>query len=319
MQALCSRSPRQACPPSVPTVVQDQLGEALAQLPAPSQLVLSLAALDGERSDYFERVQQLLSGDPGFAARVLRLANSSAFAAARPVTSLSGALLRVGARVAADLMLAQALQQAFPDLGDAESELWAHCVVVACFMRRLAPLVASVRLDAGEAYTAGLLHDIGRLVMLMQDPAGFQAIEQECWADADELAGLERARFGYSHAEIGGLALRRWEMPETFVRVARDHHLPAERLSRAPVCDAMIGLLRDVDGLATVVAREGPGWLDDVLCATAWIDTHMLMDYRGDTTHRIGVLRGAAREAHAVLDVLGLTLPRIATVGAARV
>ncbi len=302
-------APRLSCVVSVPTTIRDRIEQVLEKLPVPSSLAVQVAALDADRIDYFERVHELVDADPGFALRVLHMANSAQYRAGRPVLSTAAALLRVGARAAAGLMLADSIQRVFPALDRGARELWMHSVLAACFMRRMAPMVSNTRIDPGEAYTAGLLHDIGRFLMLAHNPQQFQMVEQARWDGPEELARIEVGWFGYTHADLGYLALHQWHLPEAFAVVARDHHRGVPAVAGEGKVESLLALLADVDGLATLVAREGLGWFDDAMCSAAWLEQNTRLRYRWDLTHRVSVLRSATREAHELLEALGLSAP----------
>ena len=285
--------------------IAQRLDARLAELPVLPTMLVQLAALDPEQTDYFDRVLALVNADPVFAVRLLRLANSARTQTSRPIESTTAALMKVGARAAVELMLTAHAARIFPARLDWQRDLWMHSILAAHFMRRLAPFVTDYPLDMNEAYLAGLLHDIGRFLLFLEAPEPFRQVGEADWDTPQQLLEAEQGCCGYTHAELGALALQRWGMSETLARVARDHH--GEGGEATGQQRALLALLRDVDWLALRVARDGLAWFAQPLEAIeAQLAGQMASHYRGDLTHRLNVLRQAAREARQLAAALGV-------------
>ncbi len=97
-----------------------------------------------------------------------------------------------------------------------------HAVEVACMARELAPLVDA---DAGDAFAAGLLHDIGQLLLLHRDPAGYVDILTGPWDHVERLR-VEKDRYGTDHALLGAEHLLDQRMPDAVADAVADHHDP---------------------------------------------------------------------------------------------
>ena len=193
-----------------------------AMLPALAVEVVRLAQ-DPEVAP--SRITQVVSKDPVLAAHVVRLANSAASASALTITSLSEAVVRVGTQAVRKMVTATCLTSKLnnPKVYGANGRaLVDHCIGTAY----LAWLVADrVDGDPDAAFLFGLLHDIGKFVMLKlaneDRPLAPTAMS------AEQFGGLIAAR----HADIGGRALARWTFaPEVQVPVAF-HHDPAQAAS----------------------------------------------------------------------------------------
>jgi len=100
---------------------------------------------------------------------------------------------------------------------------WHHTVATAVLASEIAKLCG---LPPAEPYTAGLLHDIGRLGLLKAYPSEYAEIMQEAEGRCDGLRDLERARFGLDHTEAGLWLARKWNLPESIAEVAARHHEP---------------------------------------------------------------------------------------------
>lgn len=165
-------------------------------------------------------VAEAVASDAGLAARVLALANSAAFGMSRRVTEIDQAVALVGSNLVQTLAVAGACE-----LLDGASGLphaRAHAIQVACGARVLA---GRVGLSKGDAFAAGLLHDLGEILLWRRNPAAY-APAHASWTDAQEQLRGERGMFGTDHALAAREQLARWGLPGVIVDAAGDHHRP---------------------------------------------------------------------------------------------
>ena len=212
--------------PTVP--LRRKLEGALASLPVLPQAVVTLMQLDPSSDGYFDEVLVLLEVEPNFATRVLKLANSAKYGNQEPVETLASAMARIGSTGAAELVVALAVTRVFVPRDDWERSLWRHAIQVAVAARELAQRTDDPSVSPETAYVCGLLHDIGRFVMLQEAPETLRRIDEGDWHDPQALVQLEQSICGLTHAELGARACERWKIPATIVQVIRDHHLPQE-------------------------------------------------------------------------------------------
>lgn len=194
-------------------------------LPALPEIVRHLMrSLEDDEADVDTLVQHI-NTDPAIVARLLAAANSSAFGLASRVDSARQAILVLGVDRVVSIILATALVHGY-DGGGAEfdaRELWRHTLGVATCARVLAEQTG---LKAETAFTAGLLHDIGQLLMHAAAPAEYtRAMQLRATQDLDLLAA-ENAVFGYDHAAAGGRLAETWALPPEIVSAIAAHHEP---------------------------------------------------------------------------------------------
>jgi putative nucleotidyltransferase with HDIG domain len=219
-----------------------RLDQQLHELPVLSEVAVELTRLRPESPRHFEEVRRLVELEPAFSTRLLAAANSAASAPRQPILGVSAALQRIGSRAAANLLLASAVTNTFAPRDDWERALWRHALEVAVLARALAP---SEGADPEHAYTCGLLHDVGRFLLLRDAPERLREIEETVWSTPEEQVAAERAVCGLTHADLGALACRKWRIPETIAQVVADHHAPQR--SRGPLAkvvmlaDALMG------------------------------------------------------------------------------
>lgn len=206
----------------------DMVCEMARNLPcAPWLMPKLIEALDKEDGTV-QDLEDVISKDPGMTSSILRLANSVVFASTRKCDSVGDALLRLGRRevyrIAASSIAGRWLVQEIDGYGWEPGDLCKHSLCVAVAADLVAQKTELVKAEA--AYTAGLLHDVGKLALAYGCSEFFEQIrayqeENECtW----HLA--EQALLGYDHLMIGENLLKGWSFPDEFVDVARYYPEP---------------------------------------------------------------------------------------------
>ena len=166
---------------------------------------------------------RLISTDAALSAHLLRIVNSPYYGLARSIGTVSDALAVLGFNLVRRTVTAAVLQRPlFAYLHDTAKAraFWRHELLCAALARHL----ALQRGSSGEfAYMAGLLHDVGRLVMLVQFPERVDVLLERRSDDLDEGIVRERERFGFDHGQVGGALLELWGLPAGMVQAAHQH------------------------------------------------------------------------------------------------
>ncbi|MEL7640581.1 MAG: HDOD domain-containing protein [Solidesulfovibrio sp.] len=174
-------------------------------------------------------VAAALSMDPSLAAYVLRLANSALYNPAAKVETVTRAVSVIGLGEIETMAAGSMLTRLFdkpprPDLL-ALDEFWRHAVAVGMLARALAERVGE---RGGERYfVAGLLHDIGRLVLTVAEPDMAALVLARASAKNLPTTAAERLELGFDHAALGGRIAEKWRLPETLCQAVAGHHEPA--------------------------------------------------------------------------------------------
>lgn len=200
----------------------------LRQVPSLPSLYAELVELLHRDEAGMGEVARLMRRDLGMASQVLKLANSGQFGSNRAVVDIGQAVAMLGVDSLKSLVLFRGLISSFespsPQGLDLE-QLWFHSFQVAMGVRKLAALEGETHLT-DLAFSVGLLHDIG-LVVLATDPVGrYEGILQQAQASRIPLAVLEHDTYGVDHAQIGAHLLNLWGLPPAFCRPVREHHAP---------------------------------------------------------------------------------------------
>jgi putative nucleotidyltransferase with HDIG domain len=172
----------------------------------------------------FKDLESIIKVDIGLTSKILRIANSALYARQREITSLQMAITLLGFRNIRNLVLLVTASGMFPRMKKSlfHPRFWQHSILSAFLSRAI-----SVRCEKGsvaeEAFTAGLLHDIGQPILYDSDPAQYeQALEAEKLG-AMPLETIEEQMFGTNHRKLGGALLRKWNFPELYADVAEEH------------------------------------------------------------------------------------------------
>ncbi|MBI3560861.1 MAG: HDOD domain-containing protein [Gammaproteobacteria bacterium] len=175
------------------------------------------------------QLAEVIGQDPGLTVRLLRLANSAMFGMRARIDTISKAIAVIGIQRLRDLALASAAVTAFEKIPNsllALEDFWMHsirCGLAAKFLAEQAKLPHSDTL-----FIAGLLHDIGHLIMFKRIPQQSQQALQRC-LDKSANANLfliERELLGFDHSMVGAELARHWQLPEVLIETIRYHHQP---------------------------------------------------------------------------------------------
>lgn len=288
-----------ACPADLIARIED--------LPVLPGIVARLTSLDPNADTYFDEVERLVASEPTYAARLLHAAAAVEASGLEPTRSVHGAMVRLGARRVCSLVVSMSVLRTFAPRSEWEKSLWVHAVQVASAAKRLAELAGDPAVDPEEAYVAGLLHDIGRILMFEVAPDELRRVEQSEWSDARSLIAAERSIVGLDHAELGASACARWGLPTRLVSIVRHHHDAAwsARLGRgltrtgqlvAAADKAMFGSVDGGASLTEASDEEGLQRLTEALppwCGLGGAQT-------------LNELRIIEADAAAVADLLGV-------------
>ncbi len=185
-------------------------------------------------------IARVLSEDAGLTSRLLKIVNSALFSFPQRIETPVHAVTIVGTAQVRDLALATSVMSMFDgvpeDLVDMES-FWRHSLAVGIGARVLASHRREDNIE--RFFVAGLLHDVGRLIIFMQESeAASEAMRRA--AESDQLLHeAELDVMGYTHAQVGGALMDQWNFPGAFKEAVAYHHQP-QRASRFPVETAAV-------------------------------------------------------------------------------
>jgi putative nucleotidyltransferase with HDIG domain len=199
--------------------------DGVTSLPPAPMLVTELLALFRQPDYDVDQVVQLISYEPSLTAQILRISNSALFAGEQPPSDIFEAVSRVGFYqiycLVVSLFGARTRSIEGADKGVNVDQLWRHSVAVAVSTSVVAEESGQTR---AVAFTAGLLHDIGKLVLASAERESYAKLIQRGKDEGVLLTALERSALIIDHAELGGELMHRWNLPPDVVAAVRYHH-----------------------------------------------------------------------------------------------
>jgi putative nucleotidyltransferase with HDIG domain len=221
----------------------------LVDLPSlPALLMEALQYTDPDGNQSLTHLVDKISQDPPMVVRILRIANSSFYGMSREINSLQQAIVLLGLNRVRGMLLGVCFSKMLPvQHKDFDYPLFLHhSMAVADCTRQLASYTG---IGQDIAFTAGLLHDIGRLVMVLLFPDDFSRVIKE---PRPHRVETERRIMGFDHMEIGGKAARYWNLPVAIQEVIEQHENPPTQESAIS-----LGLLVYTAGLLITEAEQG--------------------------------------------------------------
>ena len=201
-----------------------ELIQTVGRLPALPGVVSRLVELSSDQNASAGDLSEVVSLDPGLLTSILKLANSAYYGCSRTVSDLEAAIMLLGFDQVRDLALSLNVIAAIEPPGVSAfstREYWKHAFMAGSLTRGFCR--PFWRVYPGEHYVAGFLHDIGRLVLYLADPAAMREVVAGVNGGRDALAE-ERRVYGCDHAEVGGLACRHWRLPDRITAAVAAHH-----------------------------------------------------------------------------------------------
>ncbi|WP_300158015.1 HDOD domain-containing protein [Solidesulfovibrio sp.] len=183
-----------------------------------------------------EEAAAVIGKDPSLTAKLLKLVNSAFYARTMRVSgglppgavdSLSRAVMLLGLNQLSTLAMGVSVLPLFKDIPPEcidMRQFWRHSVAVGLVAKLLASRLGDPSPE--RFFVAGLLHDIGRLVLYKQQPAASAAALARAAATGRLLVDVEREMFGFDHGKLGGMLLRKWRFPESLEQAVWRHHDP---------------------------------------------------------------------------------------------
>jgi putative nucleotidyltransferase with HDIG domain len=238
----------------------------LRELPSLPQVIIDLQSAISREDVSIDAIAETVSLDQALSAKALRVANCSFYGVPGRVVSIRQAIGMLGLRSVSTVLTISAVSQSIPRPscpGFDMERYWRHSVAVALCARNIA---RALRLDADVAFTAGLLHDLGRLALASQEPACLsESLRRRDELDCTMLEA-ERATLGTDHTALGGQVAERWHFGPAVVDAIRLHHEPPAS-AQATVVD----IVHVADSIAHALDVAGdPNEMVPALDPTAW-------------------------------------------------
>jgi putative nucleotidyltransferase with HDIG domain len=220
-----------------------KITQSIIGLPTLPTVITQLMTLIDSPKTSGRQVAQLISTDQALTARILKLANSSFYGFPREIATVQHAVVILGFETVKSLGLSVSVLQRFSGPSDNphfdRQAFWEHSIACGVSARLLAGKLR-YRLP-GEAFAAGILHDVGKLILNQYFPAEFAQVIELMRAEDLYIGKAEEQILGLTHSEVGSWLADKWNLPRQLVDAIGYHHAPG-RLGRNAELPALIHL-----------------------------------------------------------------------------
>jgi len=210
-----------------------QLVGKMTRVPSPPDLYFNIAKAIRSQSAEIEEIAALILQDMAVTAKLLQLANSAALGLRSRVTTVHQAIQYLGLEMTRSLVLLAHTFSYFDKgraVGFSLEKLWNHSIKVATLAQQIADYEGTNIVD--EAFLAGLLHDIGKLLLAVNMPIEYAQMLKTAQTKKTPIWQEEIEKFGGTHAELGAELLATWNFPLPIVEAVALHHHPAQLITQ---------------------------------------------------------------------------------------
>ena len=234
-----------------------KIAESIINLPTLPTVVSKMIDLVDNPKTSAGSLARLISTDQALTARILKLANSAYYGLSREVSTVNMAIVVLGFNTVKDMGLSLSVLDMFKDTDNRKffdaGRFWEHSIGCGIASRLLARKFRNKL--AGEAFVAGLLHDIGKVVLKQYCAPEFGQIMHRVWEKDDDLEQAELETIGTGHGQVGGWLAVKWNLPGIIADSITHHHAPWE----AATDKAFVSLVNLADYLCHVSAIGNSG------------------------------------------------------------
>lgn len=284
-------------------------------LPTLSAVAVRLLAATSDDESTAAEVTALIAQDPALSAMLLKLAGRADLGVRRDRLTVHQAVTLLGFRAVRNLVLTTHIHAALPS-DDAEAssdtlrrDLWRHALAVACVAEELA-LRQPGTPWRGDAFLAGLLHDIGKIALEAAFPKSYARVVERVRQRRQGVCEAEQEVFGLDHTLAGKRLATRWKLPAALVETVWLHHFSADQLPAAQRFASLIALVHVADGWVRQLRVGFSGYRDGVPveeeAARVGFPTEALREIAADLPERMAPLEellgadaGEARKLYA--------------------
>ena len=239
---------------SVVEVVQTSV-----QIPTLPRTIERIGALLNDPDVGMPQIAAEITRDPPLAVQILRIANSAHYGLEEPVVDIKRAAMVLGIRTIYDIVLRAAVITEFQDVGAPPGfsleGLWRHSIFTGELAHTLSGLCQQpLKMGPSDFYACGLVHDIGRVILVDSRSEEYAAVLRESRAKGLPSSVMEEQRFGFSHSRVGSVVAFMWKLPTPLQDAIEYHHGPRSRVEANPT----VALVSLCDHIAKKVEEGAP-------------------------------------------------------------
>lgn len=277
--------------------------ENLPTLPTVAMEVMSLVRNpDSSMAD----IVKVIQNDPSITTKILKIANSAFYGMRQRIDTINRALVVLGTNEISNLVTSIAVFKTFPVNPDKPSfdrkKFWSHCALSGEIAKSISIKLGMKTMS--EVFTAGLLHDIGKIILDQYFHDDFIEALDLSYSQKLPLYETEKSQFGVTHAQIGGWVSERWKLPRNLIDCILYHHKPARSLNNK-VITAIICIANEFSKVADE-AFSGEEVMVVVEDMVAWkiLQKEMIQVKKLDITRFTFELEEMIQNAREFIDIV---------------
>lgn len=201
--------------------------DTVGDLSAMPSLALDVMGMLNDPSSTVKDIVAKIRLDPAMVSYILKNCNSPLYGIRSEVTSVVRAVNLLGFSTLKSILMSYFMRNLYQLSGKSEikEKLWKHSVAVAVFSKNLA-VQTNIKRDAEDIYVAGLLHDIGKIVLYLENPEQYEEIIQSVGEGEYDFITEEKRVLKFNHADVGYFLLTKWKFSRLLIDVVHHHHDP---------------------------------------------------------------------------------------------
>lgn len=235
-------------------ITLEELVEKVDEIPVFPESVSRIIRLIEDPETSARDVEREISKDQGLTAKILKLANSAYYGLSRNVKTVADATVLLGFQAVKSMVLAtsvgKVLDKELPGYALGKQELWLDSQACAITARAVARKCRFAKAD--QVYTAGLLRDIGKVILDHYLSEQYEVIVKEVNTTNKSFLQVEEEVLGFNHGQVGARIAMKWHLPEDLVEAIERHHSPEQ----AEVNPKMTAMVHVADGLVKMMGMH---------------------------------------------------------------
>ncbi len=228
--------------------------QKLDSMPAQAARAFQIASDPKAKTSDFVTV---IESDEALSSRIIRIANSVYFQRGAPATEIEKAVAQIGLDELRGLLSATMLKSLLKSKTDARKQIWANAVGTGMIASTTSKYAYGI--SSGQAFLCGLIHDVGKLIMLMRNQKLYQQVMQRAAGGQQDFCTIEDELFEINHVEVGQWVAEAWKFPPSAIEAIAGHHNPWPTSVGSLQKSAQPGLLIKISDLLAHAAGLGHG------------------------------------------------------------